>query len=478
MLNKIDKKILSELRILIVDDEPQMCEMISMILKKYCKEIYTADDGIGGLASYLEKQPDILITDIGMPNMNGLDLSRNVRSYSTEIPIIVQTAFADQEKLLESIDIGVDQYIKKPLSVDLVLNAVLKMAHVLENKKMADAYREKLELEKLRENTQTVLSQLSNVLIEPLLLVQEDKIKYVNESFKIMVGIHLDLLLDQLESFDELLEKREGFCDHLAQISFEKNMIENKISMKVHGRKIYQVIYKELHFAKEEKLSKIYLFEDITLLEYQKLKLKHYSQRLEDFLITTKYRHVSPKPEVKQDLAEPKEPKNIRSLDVEELALLRKAHAEPISAQEFLQSAQDTFEDVDELDELMAELQETYDIFCEEESLELLNTLSGLLDQYAHTIKQMQEFDELAEALFSTCRVLIQIEVIDTHVAQNLHLFLENIFQDLKNWKRAIFVDQDTKDIHYLDASLFSSCLQLELNLTQAESQEEEIEFF
>ena len=478
MLHTTDKKILSELRILIVDDEEQMREMISTILEKYCKEIYTAEDGIEGLESYLEKQPDILITDIGMPNMNGLELSRNVRSYSKEIPIIIQTAFSDQDKLLESIDIGVDQYIKKPLSVDLVLNAVLKMAHVIENKKMADEYREKLELEKLRENTQTVLSQLSNLLVEPLLLVQEDTIKYVNESFKTMVGAHLDLLLDELGEFDTLLEQREGFCDHLDQIRFEKNMIENKISMKVHGRKIYQVIYKELHFAKEESLSKIYLFEDITLLEYQKLKLKHYSQRLEDFLVATKYRHLSPKPTVQYDVVEPKELKNRRNLDLDEVALLRKSHVEPITAQEFLQSAQDTFEDVDELDELMGELQETYDVFCEEESLELLESLSGLLDQYAHTIKQMQEFDELAEALFSTCRVLIQIEVIDTYVAQNLRLFLENIFQDLKNWKRAIFVDQDTKDIHYLDASLFSSCLQLEMNLTQAESQEEEIEFF
>ena len=491
---KREEELLAKITLLLVEDEEPIREMLHNVCAKFCKEVYVAQDGMEGLEMFLQNKPDIVITDIGMPHMNGLDMSWQIRQSDQDVPIIVETAFGDEHSLIDSIDIGVDKYIKKPLSIEAVIDAIVQMAQRIENRAMAEEYRQKLQTQKLRENTQAVLSEMANILSAPLLVLQEGNIRYVNEAFEQMVGEKLGEVLAKPLHFDTLLDPKEGFVTALiAAAPQEDNTTKYRISLHQNGRKIYQVSQKEIRFATEEFPSVIYLFEDVTMLEYQRLKIENYSQRLEDFIITTKYKKKTPLSQPRAEV--PKETQAIqaiqaiqevppqkeaqRKFDYEEIALLRKSHLEPVSAEAFVASMDETvYEDVDELRDLLLEMRERFEIFCEETSRANLLEITMLLEKYAHTIKLMQEFDELAQALFSTCDVLNNVEEFDAHAIETMRVFLESIFEDLSSWRTTIFQDKIAQDIHYLDASLFSSCLQLELSLTQAEVPEEDIEFF
>jgi len=482
---KREEALLANVKLLLVEDEAPIREMLHKVCAKFCKEVYVAQDGMEGLEMFLENKPDIVITDIGMPHMNGLDMSWQIRQSDQEVPIIVETAFGDEHSLIDSIDIGVDKYIKKPLSIEAVIDALVQMAQRLENRAMAEEYRQKLQTQKLRENTQAVLSEMANILSAPLLVLQEGAIRYVNEAFEQMVGERLGEVLEKPLLFDSLLDSKEGFVTTLLGAPPQgEDTTKYRISLHHGGRKIYQVSQKEICFATEETPSVIYLFEDVTMLEYQRLKIENYSQRLEDFIISTKYKKKTElihaqAPRQTEEAAVPKEAPLQRTFDYEEIALLRKTHTEPVSAAEFVVSMNESvYEDIDELKELLSEMRERFELFCEDSSQANLLEITILLERYAHTIKLIQEFDELAQALFSTCSVLGAIEELDAHAIETVRIFLESIFEDLSAWRSTIFEEQIARDIHYLDASLFSSCLQLELNLTQADVAQEDIEFF
>ena len=405
---KREEELLAKITLLLVEDEEPIREMLHKVCAKFCKEVYVAQDGMEGLEMFLQNKPDIVITDIGMPHMNGLDMSWQIRQNDQEVPIIVETAFGDEHSLIDSIDIGVDKYIKKPLSIEAVIDALVQMAQRLENRAMAEEYRQKLQTQELRKNTQAVLSEMANILSAPLLVLQEGNVRYVNEAFEQMVGEKLGEVLAKPLVFDTLLDSKEGFVTTLIGTSpQEENTTKYRISLHQNGRKIYQVSQKEICFATEEFPSVIYFFEDVTMLEYQRLKIENYSQRLEDFIITTKYKKKTPPPqpraEVPKEMQElPSKKEAQRKFDYEEIALLRKSHLEPVSAKEFVASMDETVhEDVDELKDLLLEMRERFEIFCEESSRANLLEITMLLEKYAHTIKLMQEFDELAHDYFS-----------------------------------------------------------------------------
>ncbi|MCK4974333.1 MAG: hypothetical protein KAR81_03700, partial [Sulfurimonas sp.] len=167
-----------------------------------------------------------------------------------------------------------------------------------------------------------------------------------------------------------------------------------------------------------------------------------------------------------------------RSLDELEEGLLRKSHVNKINAIDFIETIDSsTYEDLDELKDIEVEIDESLYDFLENPSKELLQPIVGRLDKYAFTIKSIQEFDELAQALFSTRDVLSAVVDIDSKKAETIKMFLGNIFDDLKSWRNTIFVENDTNDIHYLDSSLFSSCLQMELSLTGVKADDDEDDF-
>jgi two-component system, OmpR family, KDP operon response regulator KdpE len=109
--------------ILVVDDEPQITRVLKTTLLSQGYGTRAASDGFEALQMMKSWQPDLLITDLRMPNMDGLDLCRQVRAQS-QIPIIVLAVRGEERTKVEALDAGADDYVTKPFSTKELLARV------------------------------------------------------------------------------------------------------------------------------------------------------------------------------------------------------------------------------------------------------------------------------------------------------------------------------------------------------------------
>src|SRR5712664_2761801 len=107
-------------RILVVDDEPQITRVLRRSLMSQGYDVRTASDGAAALQTFGDWQPDLVITDLSMPNIDGLQLCRNLRSIS-QLPIIVLSVKGEETTKVEALDAGADDYVTKPFGMDELL---------------------------------------------------------------------------------------------------------------------------------------------------------------------------------------------------------------------------------------------------------------------------------------------------------------------------------------------------------------------
>ncbi len=110
-------------RILVVDDETQISRVLKTTLSSQGYEVKTAADGEAGLEAVTDWHPDLLITDLSMPKMNGVELCRAVREQS-QIPIIVLSVREEEKNKVDALDAGADDYVTKPFGVNELLARV------------------------------------------------------------------------------------------------------------------------------------------------------------------------------------------------------------------------------------------------------------------------------------------------------------------------------------------------------------------
>ncbi|RQD60698.1 MAG: hybrid sensor histidine kinase/response regulator [Desulfonatronovibrio sp. MSAO_Bac4] len=115
---------LSDLTVLCVEDEPFSLQYLTQILKPRVKDVYPARDGQEGLYSFSRFSPDIVITDIEMPRVNGLDMAQAIRQADPDSLIIVATAFDDIDYLKKAISLRLDEFISKPVNPEELYNAL------------------------------------------------------------------------------------------------------------------------------------------------------------------------------------------------------------------------------------------------------------------------------------------------------------------------------------------------------------------
>lgn len=102
-------------KILLVDDEPEIIEICSDYLKASGYDVVTAKDGLQGLASARREKPDLVVLDLMLPEMDGLDVCRAIRRESN-VPIIMLTARVEETDKLIGLELGADDYMTKPFS--------------------------------------------------------------------------------------------------------------------------------------------------------------------------------------------------------------------------------------------------------------------------------------------------------------------------------------------------------------------------
>lgn len=110
-------------RILVADDEPQITRILRTSLKTHNYDVRAADDGVGALALFREWHPDLVVTDLVMPRMNGLELCQAIRA-SSLTPIIILSARGEERMKVEALDAGADDYVTKPFGMNELLARV------------------------------------------------------------------------------------------------------------------------------------------------------------------------------------------------------------------------------------------------------------------------------------------------------------------------------------------------------------------
>ncbi|MCG3681102.1 response regulator transcription factor [Aliarcobacter butzleri] len=108
---------MKSLKILIVEDEIKLANLIKASIKELFFKVNIAKDGIEGLKKFQSFKPDIIISDITMPNLDGLEMCQKIREESN-IPIVILSAYSQKEKLLKAIDLGINKYFIKPFDIE------------------------------------------------------------------------------------------------------------------------------------------------------------------------------------------------------------------------------------------------------------------------------------------------------------------------------------------------------------------------
>ena len=126
--------------LLIVEDEKDVNEGLVSLLDPFFKNIYFAYDGVEAIQTYKANKPDIILTDISMPNMDGIIMSKEIKKINYDQAIIVLSAHSDVKYMIELIDIKIDQFILKPFEKNTLFYKILKVAEEITYKKEFDKF--------------------------------------------------------------------------------------------------------------------------------------------------------------------------------------------------------------------------------------------------------------------------------------------------------------------------------------------------
>jgi len=110
-------------RVLVVDDEPQITRVLRTVLTSQGYQVRTAGEGESALLSFNEWRPELVITDLYMPRMDGVELCRRIRAVSS-VPIIVLSVKGEERTKVEALDSGADDYVTKPFGIDELMARV------------------------------------------------------------------------------------------------------------------------------------------------------------------------------------------------------------------------------------------------------------------------------------------------------------------------------------------------------------------
>ncbi|MBS4096972.1 MAG: SpoIIE family protein phosphatase [Sulfuricella sp.] len=150
-VSKPPERVLKNFSLLYVEDDDNIREQLEQFLRRRVKEFHVAANGAEGLAAYREHKPDMIISDILMPEMTGLEMAERIKAEDPEVPIILTTAFNETDYFLKAIQIGIDNYVLKPVDTGMLQRALDKSAHVLFQRR---------ELAARKMQTETLLDEL------------------------------------------------------------------------------------------------------------------------------------------------------------------------------------------------------------------------------------------------------------------------------------------------------------------------------
>lgn len=135
MTDNDNSGILKQLSLLYVEDDEHIREQLEQFFRRRVGRFHVAANGREGLEAYRAHKPDLVVSDILMPEMDGLQMAEHIRAINSDVPIILTTAFNETDYFLKAIRIGIDNYVLKPVDSGVLQKALDKSAQVLHQRR-------------------------------------------------------------------------------------------------------------------------------------------------------------------------------------------------------------------------------------------------------------------------------------------------------------------------------------------------------
>jgi len=274
--------------ILIVEDQNDVLKIIEKMINRRFETVYSAENGQEALEVMQQFKPDILLTDIKMPLMDGLSLASKIKSIYSDTEIIIMTAYNETSYLHKAIDIGIKNYILKPIDTEKLFKVLHQSAENIQNRK--DVIEYKLKMEVNNQILEKKVEHRTNQLLNEKKIAE--KALRVKNIFITHMTHELRTPLNAIQGFSELLESEiDGTLNvkqksHLQNIQSSSNSLLNVINNVLQLTKIDSG---KLNLKKSEFSINTFLIDLVEKLKphYEKKEMKLQSTPLEsDFIFT------------------------------------------------------------------------------------------------------------------------------------------------------------------------------------------------
>lgn len=415
--------------LLYVEDDEQTQESMGSIFTRLFKKVYLASNGEEGITLFQDHQPDVVMTDIQMPKLNGLEMAKAIKELSEKTPIIITTAFNEERYFLMAIEQGIDSFLLKPIDKQRLFHVLAKTVMHLSYKAKAKELEALKKVEEINRASEESIQNFSNLLPFPALFYKDNHLVFINT--------HAQKTFERiaLESFTQETSFVSKF--HITKDKKQKIKLPTANGL----NRIYWVYPNALFIGADFTFVQAYIFVDITVMEYQKLRLNAYS-------ISPTRKPFDPMLHfIKDDstTATISAVEFLKNLDTHQLYALETLQELHEFAVHFAYDFQHTPNDA-----LRAKIIEIYS--CYATIMQTLPPFQALGIRLNHVIKSLTH------------------TLMHTKEYQKLSIFLITLSEELFQWYTSLFINQNASDIHQYDHTIMASIVHLEAALTQIPS--------
>ncbi|MDD3506629.1 MAG: response regulator [Sulfurimonas sp.] len=486
---------MEKLRLLIADDD----EDNRLVLRATCRnlecfEIKDAVDGLEAVEIAESWHPHIILMDIMMPRMDGFEASKIIKERYPQTVIIAVTGVLDSRVEDKMSLVGVDIYINKPIDRELIRFKLQSIASSFRLKLGGFKDRnKKIILNPFNSDIPSYKTIFDIVDAEAMMefgmwlfdryngkvtAVSSKFDKVIELFYKLMSkGGKMTIIVEEsyeelyiTMKFEEAIVLEQKILGMLSEFGTEVIVQENILCAR-----LSKPIEREI--AAQDLLQQM----QIKRTSAENIKIQHTNESVKEVKVIESKERVK---EVK--VIEPKESiKEVRVIESKERELLHQSFIRKTSAADYVDEIGDILDEILELSSIDEEWREGLNLIEKDPSEKnFIDFVDSVLNIYVRVINNLFEFTALAYALTSLgvfIKDSAKILSKDSSKTKTMIMLFEHLGEDLTSWREHIFVLQDTADIHYLDSSFFSSCMQIEGIISNKEvsaDDEDCMEFF
>ena len=426
-------------RVLIVDDNDNNRLTLNLLLEnEEGLEVHEAEDGQIAVEMCVKQNYDLIFMDIMMPNMDGFEATKFIKQLHPKSMIIALSALDDETSKHRMLALGAEDYLTKPLSSELFESRVRQYLKIVTLRAQA------------KTESSNVLNPFSNSIYSRTLtfrvqdegslaeywdywLNAEKNVLDLSDCVRLVYGFGLWLLKNNMPFSIVVEEGPDKVYMMLLHVGAIKNSVIRNLLLKHFPQAKYILNKEMLAFALDKAL----------------------------------------KPEVsKIEISE----------DVKKI--LTKTHNDVLSAAEYVENTAIAFlPKIDSLEQINDETDTAIVTFEKEPSKRSISIVCDNFQEYADVLEQLVDFQHLGFSIQTLINFLSTLteEQFEGDKVKKLSSMLLNLLHDLSSWRDNVFISQVARDIHYLDASLLSSCIQIEAIFEEKSADvngDDEIEFF